>query len=92
MNINQEDLRKIMSKGGIAVLLAGESRGPNRVENVIHECITHKMLNLDYSKAKGCLLLMAAGTDLTLQETEDISEQITKNIDSNADTMFGRSL
>jgi len=89
INIDYADVRTIMSKGGIAVMLIGESKQQDKVESVVQQCLSNPMLNLDYRGATGCLIHITGGTDLTLQDAEKTVKLLTHNIDPHADVVLG---
>ncbi|MDD1658992.1 MAG: cell division protein FtsZ, partial [Methanomicrobiales archaeon] len=48
IQLDYADVRAIMSKGGVAVMLVGESKQQNKAESVVHECLNHPLLDIDY--------------------------------------------
>jgi len=55
INIDYADVRAIMSKGGVASMLVGESKQQNKAESVVRECLSNPMLDIDYRGATGLL-------------------------------------
>ncbi|MDD1655893.1 MAG: cell division protein FtsZ, partial [Methanomicrobiales archaeon] len=53
IQLDYADVRAIMSKGGVAVMLVGESKQQNKAESVVHECLSHPLLDIDYRGATG---------------------------------------
>jgi cell division protein FtsZ len=89
INIDYADVRAIMSKGGVAVMLVGESKQQNKSENVVHECLNHPLLDIDYRGATGSLIHITGGSDLTLSDAEDIASTLTYELDPHADVIWG---
>ncbi|MBT8507695.1 cell division protein FtsZ [Methanomicrobiaceae archaeon CYW5] len=89
INIDYADVRAIMSKGGVAVMLVGESKQQNKAENVVHECLNHPLLDIDYRGATGSLIHITGGSDLTLLEAEEIASSLTYELDAHADVIWG---
>jgi len=89
INIDYADVRAIMSKGGVAVMLVGESKQQNKAESVVHECLNHPLLDIDYRGATGSLIHITGGNDLTLQDAEEIASSLTYELDSHADVIWG---
>jgi cell division protein FtsZ len=89
INIDYADVRAIMSKGGVAVMLVGESKQQNKSESVVHECLNHPLLDIDYRGATGCLIHITGGSDLTLSDAEDIASTLTYELDPHADVIWG---
>jgi cell division protein FtsZ len=89
INIDYADVRAIMSKGGVAVMLVGESKQQNKAESVVRECLSNPMLDIDYRGATGALIHITGGSDLTLQDAEDIATSLTYELDPHADVIWG---
>jgi cell division protein FtsZ len=89
INIDYADVRAIMSKGGVAVMLVGESKQQNKSESVVHECLNHPLLDIDYRGATGGLIHITGGSDLTLSDAEDIASTLTYELDPHADVIWG---
>lgn len=89
INIDYADVRAIMSKGGVAVMLVGESKQQNKSESVVHECLNHPLLDIDYRGATGSLIHITGGSDLTLSDAEDIASTLTYELDPHADVIWG---
>jgi cell division protein FtsZ len=89
INIDYADVRAVMSKGGIAVMLVGESKQQNKAESVVRECLSNPMLDIDYRGATGCLIHITGGTDFTLQDAEEIATSLTYELDPHADVIWG---
>lgn len=89
INIDYADVRAIMSKGGVACMLVGESKQQNKSENVVHECLNHPLLDIDYRGATGSLIHITGGSDLTLADAEEIASSLTYELDPHADVIWG---
>ncbi|MDP3565202.1 MAG: cell division protein FtsZ [Methanoregula sp.] len=89
INIDYADVRAIMSKGGVAVMLVGESKQQNKAESVVRECLSNPMLDIDYRGATGALIHITGGTDLTLQDAEEVATSLTYELDPHADVIWG---
>ncbi|HOV67744.1 MAG TPA: cell division protein FtsZ, partial [Methanoregulaceae archaeon] len=89
INIDYADVRAIMKKGGVAVMLVGESKQQNKAETVVRECLSNPMLDIDYHGATGALIHITGGSDLTLQEAEAIARDLTYELDPHADVIWG---
>ncbi len=89
INIDYADVRAIMSKGGVATMLVGESKQQNKAESVVRECLSNPMLDIDYRGATGALIHITGGSDLTLIESEEIASSLTYELDPHADVIWG---
>jgi cell division protein FtsZ len=89
INLDYADVRSIMTAGGVSVISVGESRGHNRVEEVVEDTLKNSLLDVDYTGAKGCLIHITGGPDLTLGDANDIGERLTQVIDPQATVIWG---
>ncbi len=90
VNIDFADLKAIMDEGGVAVMLVGEtSKAENKPEAVVEDALNHPLLEADYRGAKGALIHITGGSDLTMKETNDIVELLTYELSSDANVIWG---
>ncbi|MBI4362117.1 MAG: cell division protein FtsZ [Euryarchaeota archaeon] len=92
INLDYADVRTIMSCGGVAVMLWGETNpqdNRDKSKNVVRHALNHPLLDVDYRGATGCLLHITGGPDLTLKEAEEIAELLTYELDSHANVIWG---
>lgn len=88
INLDYADMRSIMSEGGVAVMLVGETQDNNK-KNVVDEALNHPLLDVDYRGATGGLVHITGGPDLTLDDAEGIASKITKRLDESAKVIWG---
>jgi cell division protein FtsZ len=79
----------LLGKRGLAVMLAGESYPQNFPESGVSECLAHPLFDIDYLKAKGCIVCITGWTDLTLRDADEIATSITYDLDSHAEVIWG---
>ncbi len=89
MNIDFADLRMIMSGGGVSMISIGEGKGTERVEGAVKSTLEHPLLDVDYTGAKGALVLIQGGSNLTLGEAVKVGEGVTASFDQNAYVKWG---
>jgi cell division protein FtsZ len=89
MNIDFADVRAIMGQGGVAVMLVGETKSQSKSKAVVEDCLNHPLLEVDYRGATGALIHINGGPDLTIKEAEEIVENLTFEIDSRANVIWG---
>lgn len=89
INVDYADVKAIMQNGGVAFISLGKGSGHDRVDKVIQDTLEHPLLDIDYEDAKGALLHLEGGTDLTLGETIRIGEGITANFNENVNVKIG---
>jgi cell division protein FtsZ len=90
VNLDFADLKAVMAEGGVAVMLVGETnRAENKPEAVVSDALSQPLLEVDYRGAKGALIHITGGSDLTMKETNDIVELLTYELDRNANVIWG---
>lgn len=89
VNIDYADVRAVMGSGGVATIMVGESKSQDRVRDVVRDCLTHPLLDIDCTGATGALIHITGGKDLTVKEAQEIVEQITYGISPEANVIWG---
>jgi cell division protein FtsZ len=89
VNLDYADVRTIMQDGGVAVIGVGESNTKNRVEEAVHEAMTCKLLDVDYKNAKGALVHVSGGSNMTLNEANRVGEIVNSIMDPEAKIIWG---
>ena len=90
INLDFADLKAVMEEGGVAVMLVGQtSKSENKPEAVVQDALSHPLLEANYRGAKGALIHVAGGSDLTMREANDIVELLTYELDPDANVIWG---
>ena len=90
VNLDFADLKAVMAEGGVAVMLVGETtKAENKPEAVVSDALSHPLLEADYRGAKGALIHITGGSDLTMIETNDIVELLTYDLNPDANVIWG---
>ncbi|MFB6242112.1 MAG: cell division protein FtsZ [Candidatus Nanosalina sp.] len=89
VNLDYADVQAIMNQGGVAVVGYGESDTNNKGEEAIHEALSNPLLDVEFDGANGALLHVAGGEDLTLNEINDVGQQVTDKLNSQAQVIWG---
>jgi cell division protein FtsZ len=91
INLDYADVRTILSTGGVAFIGIGEStiEKGNRVEDAIKDALSSPLLEIDISGAKGALIHVTGGNDMTLTEANKVSEYVSAKMDKNAMVIWG---
>ncbi|HUV80439.1 MAG TPA: cell division protein FtsZ [Candidatus Bathyarchaeia archaeon] len=90
VNLDFADLKAVMEAGGVAVMLVGETaKAENKPEAVVEDALCHPLLEAEYRGAKGALIHVTGGSDLTMKETTDIVELLTYELDPDANVIWG---
>jgi cell division protein FtsZ len=89
INLDFADVRAIMSNQGLSMIAVGESRGVNRVEEVVEDTLKNALLDVDTQGAKGVLIHISGSNDMTIGEANAIGEMLTEKVDPNATVIWG---
>jgi cell division protein FtsZ len=89
INLDFADVKSIMQNAGTALMAVGEGRGDNRAINAARAAISSPLLDVSIDGAKGVLLNVSGGPDLTLAEVTEAAETIQAAVDPDANILFG---
>jgi cell division protein FtsZ len=81
-----------MENAGSALMGIGYGSGENRATQAARSAIESPLLELSINGAKGLLLNITGGTDLSMFEVDEASRLITESCDPNANIIFGTSI
>ncbi|MFX0057269.1 MAG: cell division protein FtsZ [Candidatus Hodarchaeota archaeon] len=84
INLDFADVRTILSTGGVAIVGVGESGGKeNRVDEAIEDALNSPLLDVKIDGAKGALIHITGGNDMTLAEANSVAKKISEKMDVN---------
>ncbi len=89
MNMDFADIQSIMKIGGISMISVGSGTGHGRIEEAVNNTLNNKLLDVDYRNAKGVLLHITGGPDLTIGEANQIGSKLTETVLPNANVIWG---
>ncbi len=89
INIDFADVRSIMEGGGVGFIAVGEGKGTDKVRAASEGVIKNKLLDVDFEGAKGALIHITGGSDLTLGDAIKAGEMITEKMDAEANVKWG---
>jgi len=95
VNVDYADLRTILGEGGVSLIGVGESDGKpmDRMEEAVEESLTSPLLGkMDLRDAKGALVRVVGGPDMTIEEAARAAEIITGRLRPDGRLIWGCSL
>ncbi len=93
VNLDFADVRTTMSKAGMAIMGTGIASGENRALEAAERAISHPLLeDISISGARGVLMNVTCGPDLTMAEMADASDLIYKEAGQDAEIIWGAVL
>jgi cell division protein FtsZ len=89
INLDFADVKTIMSNAGSALMGIGHATGKNRAADAACKAIYSPLLENSIEGAKGVLLNITSGINLTLFEVNEAAEIIAQAADPDANIIFG---
>ncbi len=93
INLDFADVRAVMSEMGKAMMGTGEAEGENRAKEAAERAIANPLLDETSMKgARGVLINITGGPDLTLFEVDEAATRIRAEVDPDANIIVGSAL
>ncbi len=90
INVDFADVRTVMSQMGVSMMGTGKARGENRARAAAEAAISSPLLDdINLSGAKGVLVNITAGMNLTISEFEEVGELIKEFTSDDATVIVG---
>ena len=90
INLDFADIRTVMSEMGKAMMGTGEAEGEKRAIDAAEKAIANPLLEDSSMKgAKGVLINITGGMDMTLFEVDEAANRIREEVDADANIIFG---
>ncbi|HPO05513.1 MAG TPA: cell division protein FtsZ, partial [Candidatus Gracilibacteria bacterium] len=89
INVDFADVKSIMSRAGSALMGIGYGSGENRAVEAAKAAVDSPLLELKISGAKGILLNITGGNDLSMFEVDEAAKIVTDAADADANIIFG---
>jgi cell division protein FtsZ len=93
INLDFADVRSVMDEMGKAMMGTGEAEGENRAIEAAEKAIANPLLDeISLRGAKGVLINITGGHDLTLFELDEAANRIREEVDPEANIIVGSTL
>ena len=93
INLDFADVKTIMSEMGMALMGTGMASGEDRATEAAEKAISSPLLeDVSISGAKGVLMNISSGLDLTIDEVQEASSLIQKEAHDDANIIWGTVL
>ncbi len=90
INLDFADIRTVMSEMGKAMMGTGEADGERRAIDAAEAAINNPLLeDVSMKGARGVLINITGGTDMTLFEVDEAANRIREEVDPDANIIFG---
>ena len=92
VNLDFADVRAVMSNGGVAMVGIGDSDTDNRALESIDRALNNPLLDIDINGAKGALINVSGGLDITIRECQEIVETVANKLSPDAKIIWGAQI
>ena len=93
INLDFADVRAVMDEMGKAMMGTGEAEGESRAVQAAEKAIANPLLDeISLEGAKGVLINITGGYDLTLFELDEAANKIREKVDPEANIIVGSTL
>ncbi len=93
INLDFADVKTIIKDQGLAHMGVGKASGENKVINAARKAINSPLLETTIEGAKGVILNVTGGKDLTLSQVIEISKIVRETVDdASANIIFGANI
>ncbi len=90
INLDFADIRAVMAEMGKAMMGTGEAEGERRALDAAEAAISNPLLDdVSMKGARGVLINITGGYDMTLYEVDEAANRIREDVDSDANIIFG---
>ncbi len=90
INLDFADVRAVMRGMGKAMMGTGEASGEDRARHAAEAAIANPLLDdISMQGARGLLISITGGSDLTLYEVDEAASRIRQEVDSDANIILG---
>ena len=92
INLDFADIKSIMEDKGKAIMGTGEAEGEGRARIAAEQALSNPLLDdCNMKGAKGVLINITGGNDITLMEIDEAANIIREEVDEDANIIFGSS-
>ncbi len=92
INLDFADIKSIMEDKGKAIMGTGEAEGEDRAVKAAEQALANPLLDdCSMHGAKGVLINITGGSDITLFEIDEAASRIKEEVDEDANIIFGSS-
>ena len=92
INLDFADVKSIMRESGQALMGIGRASGDDRAETAARQAIESPLLDVSIDGARGVLLNVTGGPDMTTHEVNAAAAVITDVADEEVNVIFGTSI
>jgi cell division protein FtsZ len=92
INLDFADVRTVMQDAGSALMGIGYATGPTRAREAAERALGSPLIDMEIIGARGILLSIAGGDDLSLVEVNDAAEVVRQTATDETNIIFGATV
>ncbi len=92
INLDFADIKSVMSNAGSALMGVGEADGEDRARKAVEAAVESPLVEATIEGARGVLINVTGGSDLTMSEIEESAKNITQRAAPDANIIFGATI
>jgi cell division protein FtsZ len=92
INLDFADVRTVMTDAGNALMGIGYSSGPERAKEAVERALRSPLIEGEMTGARGILLSIAGGEDLSLFEVNQAAEIVRQRATDDTNIIFGATI
>ncbi len=92
VNLDFADVKAVMQNGGLAIIGMGESNTENRAIEAVEKALSNPLINLKIDGAKGALINVMGGPEITVKEAHQIVEAVSSKLSPDAKIIWGAQI
>lgn len=92
INVDFSDVKTVMKNAGSALMGIGYGTGENRAAEAARTAMESPLLDVSIAGAKGLLINITGGSDLSMMEVDEAAKIITEHVDPDANIIIGNNV
>lgn len=92
INLDFADVKTIMQNKGLAHMGIGHGKGENKALEAVKQAVASPLIETTIEGAKGLLLNVKGGVDLTQEDVSEVATLVQEVIDPRCTVIFGNSI
>lgn len=92
INLDFADIKTVLKNQGLAHMGIGSGKGENKIYDAVCQAVKSPLLETSIEGAKGLILNVRGGTDMSLIEVSSATNIVKEALDSDANIIFGTTI
>jgi cell division protein FtsZ len=88
INIDYANLETVLEEGGVSVMLIGDTKDYDNVD-LVDKTLEHPLIETDYKNAKSCLIHITCGSNISLDNINEVADGIADRTELDGDVVLG---